>query len=63
MLARPTLIKEMKRTNAVVVKNSLQEQRGREGEIRRNIYIMNIDRERNCYSCGEFGHLMKNCRN
>jgi len=63
MLARPTLIKEMKRTNAVVVKNSLQGQRGREGEIRRNIYIMNIDRERNCYSCGEFGHLMKNCRN
>jgi len=53
----------MKRTNAVVVKNSLQEQRGREGEIRRDTYIMNIDRERNCYSCGEFGYLMKNCRN
>jgi len=24
---------------------------------------MEIDRERNCYSCGRFGHLVRNYRN
>ena len=24
---------------------------------------MNVDRGRNCYNCGEFGHLVRNCRN
>jgi len=24
---------------------------------------MEVDRERNCYSCGGFGHLLQNCRN
>jgi len=24
---------------------------------------MNVDRGRNCYGCGEFGHLVSNCRN
>jgi len=24
---------------------------------------MVLDRERNCYSCREFGHLVRNCRN
>ena len=28
-----------------------------------NSYAMNIDRERNCYACREFGHLARNCKN
>jgi len=24
---------------------------------------MDIDRERNCYTCGGFGHMARNCRN
>ena len=30
---------------------------------RRNLYIMDVDRGRNCYNCGEFRHLTRNCRN
>jgi len=51
------------RTNAVVVRNSLQEQEGKGGGIRRDSYIMDVDRGRNCYSCEVFGHLVQNCRN
>ena len=28
-----------------------------------NSYTMNVDYKRNYYSCGDFGHLAKNCRN
>jgi len=33
--------------------------------VQRNLYAMNVDRRenRNCYSCGGFGHLARNCRN
>jgi len=31
--------------------------------MRRDRYTMNIDRKRNCYSYGGFGHLARNCRN
>ena len=24
---------------------------------------MKVDKRRNCYSCGGFGHLVQNCRN
>jgi len=27
-----------------------------------NLYAMDIDRGRNCYSCEGFGHLVQNCR-
>jgi len=30
--------------------------------IRRDSYATDMDRERNCYSCGGFGHLVQNCR-
>ena len=29
-----------------------------------NLYAIDMDQEnRNCYSCGKFGHLVRNCRN
>jgi len=47
----------MERTNAVVVRNPIQGQvEGRMG-MRRDPYAMEVDRGRNCYSCGGFGHL------
>ena len=30
---------------------------------RRDPYAMEIDRERNCYACGGFGHMAHHCRN
>jgi len=45
--------------NTVVVQNHQQEQ---EGGMRRDFYIIDMDRERKCYSCGRFGHLVQNCR-
>ena len=49
--------------NVIVVKNPLQEQDGRGEGIRRNFYIMDIDKGRNCYIHENFGHLIRNCRN
>ena len=28
-----------------------------------DLYAMEIDRGRNCYACGGFGHMARNCRN
>jgi len=52
----------VKRTNTVVVRNPLQAQERRGGGIRRDPYIIYMDKGRNCYSCGGFGHLAWNCR-
>jgi len=52
----------VERTNTIVVKNPLQGQGEKGGEMRRYPYIMNVDREINYYTYGEFGHLARNCR-
>ena len=31
--------------------------------MRKDLYVMDINRDRNCYSCSEFEHLARNCRN
>ena len=31
--------------------------------MRRNPYAIEVNKSRNCYSCGGFGHLAKNYRN
>ena len=33
------------------------------GPPRRELYAMNVDKGRNYYNCGRFGHLARNCRN
>jgi len=51
----------VERTNAMMVR---PQQQGA-GFPLRNSYAMDVDRRenRNCYTCGGFGHLVKNCRN
>jgi len=44
---------DVKRTNTVIVCPTQ-----RTGLTQHNPYIMDVDRRRNCYSCGGFGHLV-----
>jgi len=30
---------------------------------RHGLYMMEMNYGRNCYNCGDFGHLARNCRN
>ena len=47
----------------MIVRNLLQKQGERGRRIRRNLYIINVNRERNCYSCGGFDYLVRNYKN
>jgi len=50
----------IERTNVVVVRGSEQEA----GVLpRRDPFAMEVDRGRNCYACGGFGHMACHCRN
>jgi len=55
-------MEEIKRTNAVVIRGQEQGQ-GVRIPLRRDSYAMEVDRERNCYACGGFGHMARHCRN
>ena len=57
---RPAPMEGVERTNAVVVRG--QEQ-GAGIPPRRDPFAMDIDRGRNCYACGGFGHMARHCRN
>jgi len=52
----------VERTNAVVLRESGG---GQSAGIppRRDLFAMEINRGRNCYACGGFGHMACNCRN
>ena len=52
-------MEEVERTNAVVVRRSGQGI----GAPRRDPYVMEVDRGRNCYACRGFGHMAHHCRN
>jgi len=56
----PALMEGIERTNAVVVRGSGQ---GAGVPPRRDPFAMEVDRGRNCYACGGFGHMARNCRN
>ena len=56
----PAPMEGMERTNMVVVRGQGQ---GVEIPPRRDPFAMEIDRGRNCYACGGFGHMARNCRN
>ena len=53
-------MERVEKTNAVVVRGQKEL---REGPPRRNSYVIEVDRERNCYACREFGHIAQYCRN
>ena len=50
----------VERTNAVVVREVGQ---GARIPLRRDSFMMEVDRERNCYACEGFGHMACHCRN
>ena len=56
----PAPMEGVERTNAVVVRGQGQ---GAGIPLRRDPFAMDIDRGRNCYACGGFGHMARHCRN
>jgi len=56
----PAPMKEVERTNAVVVRGQGQ---GAGTPPRQDPFAMEVDRGRNCFACGGFGHMARNCRN
>jgi len=55
MLAVPAPIEEVERTNTVMMYPNQ-----RVGFVQHNLYAIDVDKERNCYSCGGFDHLVWN---
>ena len=58
----PAPMEGVERTNAVVIRG-LEVGQGGGAPPRRDPFAMDIDRERNCYACGGFGHMARHCRN
>ena len=58
----PAPMEGIKRTNAVMVRGLEVGQSGG-APPRRDLFAMDIDRGRNCYACGSFGHMARHCRN
>ena len=56
----PAPIEGVERTNAVVVRGQGQ---GAGTPPRRDPFAMEVDRGRNCFACGGFGHMARHCRN
>ena len=56
----PALMEGVERTNAVVIREQGQ---GAGIPPRWDPFAMDIDRGRNCYACGGFGHMACHCRN
>ena len=60
----PAPIEGVERTNAEVIRRAgagVGQSMG--APPRRNPYAIEVDRGRNCYACGGFGHMARHCRN
>jgi len=60
----PVLMEGVERTNEVVVRRSgagVGQNIG--APSRQDPYAMEVDRGRNCYACGGFGHMTRHCKN
>jgi len=54
----------VERTNAIVVRGSGVGGGQNMGvPLRQDPFAMDVDHGRNCYACGGFGHMARNCRN
>ena len=58
----PAPMEGIERTNAVVVRGQGQGQNAG-APLRRDPFAMEVDRGRNCFACGGFGHMARHCRN
>jgi len=58
----PAPMEGVERTNAVVVRGQGAGQ-SIGAPPRRDPFAMEVDRGRNCYACGGFGHMARHCRN
>jgi len=58
----PAPMEGIERTNAVVVRG-LGSGQNTGVPLRQDPFAMEIDRSWNCYACGGFGHIARNCRN
>ena len=60
----PASMEGIERTNIVVVRGSeVGVGQSTEAPLRQDFYAMEINRGRNCYACGGFGHMAHHCRN
>jgi len=60
----PAPMEGVEKTNAVVVRGSgVGGGQNMGAPPRRDPFAMEVDRGRNCYACGGFGHMAHNCRN
>ena len=59
-ITKPAPMEGVERTNVVMVRGPGQ---GMGMPPRRDPYIMEVDRGRNCYTCRGFGHMVHHCRN
>ena len=60
----PAPMEGIERTNAVVVRGTGGGGSQNAGiQQRRDPFAMEVDRGRNCYACGGFGHMARHCRN
>ena len=57
---RPAPIEGVKRMNVVVLRGSEQDVRV---PSRWDLYVIEVDRGRNCYACRGFRHMVHHCRN